>query len=536
MWETIETSSWKDTNSKIQERLKQVLKDDFEIFIEEQWMDVINSLDENGKELMLNILTNYPESWNELLDNLPLSNDKVLKFLKIYNKDIQINKIEATKTDIKKEIEQRKIKLDNEAYYIRNEKQITKEEFFKQAQKLKQQLNLESNPEKYKEYQTKAQKELLSWNPWLEKDPNFQNYVDAYILIQNQNEFLSQRPDLKSSFEKLSKDASTFEFYRNIKIQEYVDTNLNKLPILERDVEKAKASFVSNWEELKVSWNELRLWDQVQVFDKVTWTPQRFIEAEWWRISSEVPLETKYKYEFEKGKIKTEYDKAVKDYNTTNDWVAWVIKDIWEIEQKLKALNSWENTYDVALQRATLEEEKVNAIKQYNLLIQQRNTQEQQIKALEQNWIKIEQDEQRRIWDFQTNLSQNDERVRKSLQFFNNIWLTALNQWDFEYLMRQININPAKFWFSWEFNYDKLGNKEWWQDAYKTERQLISFWNKLLWNKEWTDSYINPDFVWDYVEWNKKDFSNQAIKAKFKRELYSSSWFRKDIFQDRFWS
>lgn len=514
MWERIENASWIDINAKIQEKLKQILKGDFEIF-EPSDLSIIDSLEKKDKDLLLDMLIKSPESSMELVDNLPLLKDKLLKIL-------QINWIETEQGGI----ESKQDGTESERI----------EKFLKDAQKLKQQLNLESNPEKYKEYQTKAQKELLSWNPGLEKDPNFQNYVDAYILIQNQNEFLSQRPDLKSSFEKLSKDASTFEFYRNIKIQEYVDTNLNKLPILERDVEKAKASFVSNWEELKVSWNELRLWDQVQVFDKVTWTPQRFIEAEWWRISSEVPLETKYKYEFEKGKIKTEYDKAVKDYNTTNDWVAWVIKDIWEIEQKLKALNSWENTYDVALQRATLEEEKVNAIKQYNLLIQQRNTQEQQIKALEQNWIKIEQDEQRRIWDFQTNLSQNDERVRKSLQFFNNIWLTALNQWDFEYLMRQININPAKFWFSWEFNYDKLGNKEWWQDAYKTERQLISFWNKLLWNKEWTDSYINPDFVWDYVEWNKKDFSNQAIKAKFKRELYSSSWFRKDIFQDRFWS
>jgi hypothetical protein len=78
---------------------------------------------------------------------------------------------------------------DEEKQTINNEDKA-KQEIFEETRRFKKEFKLDQNPN-YQKYQNEAKQKLLASNPNLEKDKNFSDYVDSYILLQHQKEFLA---------------------------------------------------------------------------------------------------------------------------------------------------------------------------------------------------------------------------------------------------------------------------------------------------------------------------------------------------------
>lgn len=508
----LETLSW-NTNydEQIASKLEEILWARFTI-LENDWsLENISSLDEETKKTLLNILQSKPEAWYELLDNKPIDEEKVKRI-------IGVNLIEKTK--IEDNIKQANRESSQEEF---------SENFLNLSKELSEAVNLKNNPN-YQKYQEQAQEELLRSTPWLQENPNFQSYIDTYILLQHQNEFLAWRPDLKDKFAELTKWASTVEAFRNIKIEKYVERNFSYTPTLKRDVDKLKAWFISNWEQLQVNWRKFRIWDQVQVLDK-SWEVKRRIESNWYSLSSDLPFEGFTKIDFEKFKIEQEREKALWDYKTTYD-KAWMLKlDILKIDKEISKLDlSSENSQ---LQLETSQAERQKLIEDFEKETTKLLNLEQVIKNLDSELDRLDTTKVEQKTNYRERLNENDNKIRQVLDFLNTIWITNVSQQDLELILSIVNSKYlSKSWFSKPFSLNNLLEKPAW-DEFRYQRELISFFNKLLW-LEWSDA-INPENVWKYVNGSDKSFTDNEFSQKVRDTLYTWWILNTSLLETRFW-
>lgn len=532
----IETSSWVDITSKLFEQLKSLLWEVFDPF-EFDNGDLILSLDDEEKKQFSEALNAQPSLVKELLDNPPLTLEKIKKMIP----ESQKAESNTSKPENNKNVPNPNQLNDNlstsakvdsvtnvnsdSVTGLRNQS-LERITFIKDV--LKQELDLENNPN-YQEYKQQAEKQLIASNPWINKDPNYQNYLDTWVLVQHQNEFLAWRPDLKASFDELTKISSTVEAFRNIRIDNYIDRNFSNTA-LERDKDKIKAWFLSDGSDLEIDWKEFKLWDQVQIYDE-SWAPKRFIERYWWRMASDARFETKYPFQFERDSIIKEHTKAKIDYRQTTDKLVWLKTDIEKLDRQISSLNPKDEGSKMQIE--TLQAEKKKLVEDFDKTKTKWLNQEQLIKALEWRAIDLESKEQQRVWNYRDQLNDSDEKTRWTLEFLNNIWITNISQQDFETMMSVVNSKYlTKSWFSKPFSSDNLLEKPSW-DEFRYQRELISFLNKLLW-LEWADA-INPENVWKYVNGSDKSFTDNDFSQKVRDTLYTWWIFNTSLLETRFW-
>ncbi len=532
MSEKIESAKWIDLNTKIQDKLKQLLKDDFEVVSQDD-LSVLNSLDNKDKELLITLLNEKPEISKEILDNLPLDTLGLLKIIETLNKNKAILSkkenlsnlpITGNQEDkLRRVYKENSIVKDEEKQTINNEDKA-KQEIFEETRRFKKEFKLDQNPN-YQKYQNEAKQKLLASNPNLEKDKNFSDYVDSYILLQHQKEFLAWRPDLQASFETFAKNTSRLEIFKNIRIDEYIDRNLKDWT-LKREKEQIKASLIPNWEDLQISWNEFRSWDQVSILDKDSW-PRKFITNYWYKIDTSQELETPYKYQYDKDQIITNYNSKLKAYDSNQNTLKQLTQDIKDKEQEESSLdeNAW-------FRRDIFKAELETFLKDFNKLTQDSKTQEQQIKELEKQAKELQSKEDRRIWDYRDNQEEKDEKAREILEFLHNIWFTNISQSDFEKIATTINSSPWKYGFSRNVNLNDFFEIRPWENPQRPYVEFINFFNKLL-GLEWKDQ-INVWKVSDFVNWNDKWLTWSSFESKVKNTLYSEWSFRFTLIDERF--
>lgn len=520
----IEKTPWNlNYDEQITSKLKEILWSNFSILEDEfDSLDTISSLDDEKKKILLNILQSKPEVWFEIFDNRPINEAKILRIIEINH--IEENTIEDKTAQTETEIKQ--------IGGTENKDRVKKEqeaELFKKTEDLKKELNLQENPN-YEKYQKQAQEELLKSTPWLQKDPNFQSYVDTYILLQHQNEFLAWRPELKDKFSELTKWASTMEAFRNIKIEKYVERNFWDTPTLKRDVDKIKAWFISNWEQLQINGREFRLWDQVQVLDK-SWEVKRRIESNWYSLSSDLPFEGFTKIDFEKFKIEQEREKALWDYKTTYD-KAWMLKsDILKIDKEIGRLDS--SSENSQLELETLQAERQQLVDQFEKETTKLLNLEQVIKGLDNEVERLERTKVEQKSSYRERLNENDEKIRQVLEFLNTIWITNIPQQDLETILSIVNSKYlSKSWFSKPFSLNNLFEKPAW-DEFRYHKEFITFFNKLLW-LEWAEA-LKVENVWKYVNGSDKSFTDNNFSQKVRDTLYTWWILNTSLLETRFW-
>jgi hypothetical protein len=129
---------------------------------DDESLEAISSLSEIDKKYLFEYLTSNQKVGNEIADNIPLNKEKILKIISINTIEKQTNK--EKDLIIKKEQESKIKNVDSKEKLSKST-----EKLFELTQKLKQDLNLDQNPN-YKFWQESAQKELLASNPNLAKD------------------------------------------------------------------------------------------------------------------------------------------------------------------------------------------------------------------------------------------------------------------------------------------------------------------------------------------------------------------------------
>ena len=383
----------------------------------------------------------------------------------------------------------------------------------------------------------------MSQKPELAKNPtDLNSLVNSYILISHQNELSSWDDNLKreiSWLKSLVIKSSYEDVFKWIAIDEAFK---DKPWITNFDTQKAKASLIPDWNDVKIEWNKIESFSwkteeakQIIELDKAN-SPKKFIEKNGYRLETTQDFLSDTDYEIQKEKFNKDYEtqKANNDELKTfftdfpNDYLTqnWIstlntklntsqnLDKSGELRDLLKEFNQNSQELQTLKQDDPLAEYKretiIDSQKSLKGLI------DQKLKAISEQYFatnkslskidselkSLEKTEKSRVTNFRELQEQKDKQAENTIDFLNNLWLTNIPQADLEYIFKQLNITQnldpqldINNWLAWtiwnpkqskEYIYNtfsKIYSKLWYTDLDK---------QKIM---DWQDATLkNPDF------------------------------------------
>lgn len=484
---------------------------------------------------------------NELLNKFKylISNNKwnldSNTFLKIYNK-ILVEENNAKKV----ELDAKKIKLD-----AKKEEEHTKNENFIKAieviNNLVSKLNLTQNP-KYNSWQEEAKQKILSQKPELAKNPtDLNSLVNSYILISHQNELAAWDESIKKEISWLNSLINKSDYEDVFKWIAIDEAFKDKPWITNFDTQKAKASLIPDWNDVKIEWNKIESFSwkteeakQIIELDKAN-SPKKFIEKNGYRLETTQYFLSDTDYEIQKEKFNKDYETQKanndelkifftdfpNDYLTQN-WISTLTTKLntsqnldksGELRDLLKEFN--QNSQEL---QSLKQDDPLAEYKRETIIDSQKSLKgliDQKLKAISEQYFatnkslskidselkSLEKKENSRITNFRELQSQKDLEAEKTIDFLNNLWLTNIPQADLEYIFKQLNITQnldpqldINNWLAWTI----------WNPK-QTKEYIFNTFSKIY-TKLW---YTNLDKQ-KIMDWQDATLKNPDFKAKMK--------------------
>ena len=486
---------------------------------------------------------NYKLSKEEILWN----KDIILKISKqvteekkiITKKDIDEGKkdIDEGKKDIdegKQDLDKNKIEKKESLLRLENNKKL-----FEQTKLLADKLNLTQNP-KYNSWQQEAKQKILSQKPELAKNPtDLNSLVNSYILISHQNELAAWDENLKREI-SLLKSLVIKSSYEDVFKWIAIDEAFKDKPwITNFDTQKAKASLIPDWNDVKIEWNKIESFSwkteeakQIIELDEQN-SPKKFIEKNGYRLETTQDFLSDTDYEIQKEKFNKDYETQKanndelktfftdfpNDYLTQN-WISTLTTKLntsqnldksGELRDLLKDFN--QNSQEL---QSLKQDDPLAEYKRETIIDSQKSLKgliDQKLKAISEQYFatnkllskidselkSLEKTEKSRVTNFRELQSQKDLEAEKTIDFLNNLWLTNIPQADLEYIFKQLNITQnldpqldINNWLAWtiwnpkqtkEYIYNtfsKIYSKLWYTNL---DMQKIMNWIFVLENK-----------------------------------------------------
>jgi hypothetical protein len=125
---------------------------------------------------------------------------------------------------------------------------------------------------------------------------------------------------------------------------------------------------------------------------------------------------------------------------------------------------------------------------------------------------------------WQDEIKARDQKIRETMIFLDNLWITNINQNDLQKIINIININISAF----PPLSKKIDLKEWfkneWLEKNKFKREFIELFSKLykeIWIK------VNPDRVINWSWYALLDSENNPIESVKMKQKLKDAWITK---------
>lgn len=245
-------------------------------------------------------------------------------------------------------------------------------------------------------------------------------------------------------------------------------------------------------EDIERRWNLVSYWDKTIDLK----TGKAFISGEWWyaiETSMKVPnsLDVRAKYLAERLEIIDEIK--------TNEKIISEVDEYQETLKYEKYLNAQyeklalNHDIDSNLAKAEIES-KLITIKKYKELVEERypkikenpeeikNKANNEIKKLKEKLTalktKFDEDMQKLLEAWQDEILARDKKVRETMSFLDDLWITNINQNDLQKIIDRINIHPHAYGFS-----KPIDLKAWFEwsptDALKQKKEFFHLFSKI---------------------------------------------------------
>lgn len=288
-------------------------------------------------------------------------------------------------------------------------------------------------------------------------------------------------------------------------------------------------------EDIERRWNLVSYWDKTIDLK----TKKAFISGEWGyaiETSMQVPnsLDIRAKYLAERLEIIDEIK--------TNEKILHLLENKETLKQKLETLKNNKSTQeksaqdlqiDIEINAIETEVKKINeklktAIPWYSeeqdnnlkTFLKEKITQSQEkLTALK---TKFDEDMQKLLEAWQDEILARDKKVRETMSFLDDLWITNINQNDLQKIIDRINIHPHAYGFS-----KPIDLKAWFEwsptDALKQKKEFFHLFSKI-----YEKMNFIPPVNESIIEWFTKDerLKNDTI---FKQKL-------EDIWVTRGWA
>ncbi len=353
-------------------------------------------------------------------------------------------------------------------------------------------------------------------------------------------EFLKTTENRKAIFDKLATSWSkelyeeTYQALSNL--SPTISWYLSDIPSTIYKVEKLDSGKIedrpiisqfpwANPKDIERRWNLVSYWDKTIDLR----TGKAFISGEWGyaiETSMSIPnsLDVRAKYLAERLEIIDEIK--------TNEKILHLLENKETLKQKLETLKNNKSTQeksaqdlqiDIEINAIETEIKKINeklkiAIPWYSeeqdnnlkTFLKEKITQSQEkLTALK---TKFDEDMQKLLEAWQDEILARDKKVRETMSFLDDLWITNINQNDLQKIIDRINIHPHAYGFS-----KKIDLKAWFEwsptDALKQKKEFFHLFSKI-----YEKMNFIPPVNESIIEWFNKDerLKNDTI---FKQKL-----------------
>lgn len=543
-----EKEEWKNENLNIPKSATLSKYPNFDVFTK-----TLNTIDSETKAKLLAILGSIPEDELTMYIEMDADNsnliteDDIKRFIK--EKAIYTPKLNTTindTIDLKTETlkENWVWNLDQEKTAKEENKKINKTNFSLFKEKLPLLTKAFQNNNEILDilnkitwkYNEQEQINKLIWDELLSATEKNQNDIKDLL-----NNYFSNKDNAKEFFQTLNeKNPELYKETYNavIAISPELKNNFTawwipsepykvEKPIPEKPDDKA---IISQFPWAKPEDIEKR-WDLVSYGDKTIdlKTGKAFISGEWWyaiETSMKVPnsLDLRVKYQKERLEIIDEIK--------TNEKILHLLENKETLKQKLETLKNNKSTQeksaqdlqiDIEINAIETEIKKINeklkiAIPWYSeeqdnnlkTFLKEKITQSQEkLTALK---TKFDEDMQKLLEAWQDEILARDKKVRETMSFLDDLWITNINQNDLQKIIDRINIHPHAYGFS-----KKIDLKAWFEwsptDALKQKKEFFHLFSKI-----YEKMNFIPPVNESIIEWFNKDerLKNDTI---FKQKL-----------------
>lgn len=398
-------------------------------------------------------------------------------------------------------------------------------------------------------------KELFAWDKEIsEIIKNIENNIDNPSIVKvNLEKLVTDEKIRKRFFDGLAKTKDATLYQETIQL--FTNYWISLPPSIPREIYEVQEKWKTNtppdiisqfpWakpEDIEKRWDLVSYWDKTIDLK----TGKAYISGEGWyaiETSMQVPnsLDLRVAYQKERleilDEIKTNENKIyeVKEYQKTLQYE----KTLHEQYEKI-ALN---HDIDSNLAKAEIESQLLT-IKKYKELVEERyptmkedpekfkNEREKEIEQSKEKLTNLKTDfdknmqKLREAW--QDEIRARDEKVRETISFLDDLWITNINQHDLQKIINRININPQTYGFSKPIDLKKWF-EEWATESHQQKKEFFNlFWK--IYKKMWIELSWK-DFMTDYKKikterWNKKE----EFDINFKELLFNWWSFKIETF------
>lgn len=518
------------------------------------------------------------------LDDWNLINLKIDDFINDFKSLITWNKNEKNEKNIDIILEKKEIENTKEDEKWINLKDNNLEEIDKEKEKIKENEKKEINEqikntnnanEKYindvKEAQEKIKRniskynELFKWEKINDLIATTQKKFDIVedLIAKNKSpeeiekaienhhnsvkeltSFLSDKNNAKSFFDKLSKEkpelyAETYQALASISWlwEQFKSWWIDDKPYIKEDITKdPRFPDAPEW-KVEKRWDLLSYWDKL--IDEKTGKAY-IIWENWYKLETSLNIpnltETKVKFQKERLEILESIDNSKNILNLLEN--KYTIKNRIENLEKQKTWIIWEDTQiNIEINLLSKELEQIqNKLKQvvpnYNetqddllksFLEKSIKEDNEKLEELEEKYTKEIKDLYEKAW---TNVKENDEKTRETLNILDSIWFTLIPKNITDDIIATINKNPENYWF--ESRIDLKNWNFWWINNQLTKERFIKKINKMISSKE-TEPITTNEIDDILVKKIEKDKNSQEERNKELLGKFSTYWIINDL-------